>query len=419
MKSFIINRMYAGDYLTRGIGGGEVINLLHSDDEKNYCFINPVGMFNRYYNDTVQSVIHTRLIEAGCFEVIGISLIESNGQLIYPTGDKLEKRRKSSIDQLREYIKMQPINYGGVPYIKDTDTWPSISFVSSKLLRPKSQIYIIDSKFDKKTNSNISFHKLADTRFSKQSLHMYVDDEKNPQSFRCLLEMINNKELWFEKVVSINDNLKHNNNRFNFLTLINKEDDELSFSNMFYYFFSNYSDLLRSFTKEVLNNIDISDSYQVKREFHNIDLWIEDENNVIVIENKIKSGINGVSDRHDFSEGGLVQSQLSKYYDFAVNYAKDKNKEVFCLIFVPNYNKLDLSLYSGSRNYTEIRYKDIYNFFVSKNINNSYYTDFCNALYKHTKNVPVDYSEIVMNYLIKQNQKYKKQINSNGYGKSE
>lgn len=35
MKSFIINRMYAGEYLTRGIGGGEVINLLHSDDEKN------------------------------------------------------------------------------------------------------------------------------------------------------------------------------------------------------------------------------------------------------------------------------------------------------------------------------------------------------------------------------------------------
>ena len=34
MKSFIINRMYAGEYLTREIGGGEVINLLHFDDEK-------------------------------------------------------------------------------------------------------------------------------------------------------------------------------------------------------------------------------------------------------------------------------------------------------------------------------------------------------------------------------------------------
>lgn len=61
MKTIIINRMYAGEYLTRGIGGGEVINLLHSDDEKNYCFINPSGMFNPKYNDTVTAVIHTRL----------------------------------------------------------------------------------------------------------------------------------------------------------------------------------------------------------------------------------------------------------------------------------------------------------------------------------------------------------------------
>lgn len=61
MKTIIINRMYAGEYLSRGIGGGEVINLLHSDDEKNYCFINPSGMFNPKYNDTVTAVIHTRL----------------------------------------------------------------------------------------------------------------------------------------------------------------------------------------------------------------------------------------------------------------------------------------------------------------------------------------------------------------------
>ena len=57
MKSIIINRMYAGEYLTRGIGGGEVINLLHSDDEINYCFINPTGLINSYYDDTVCAII--------------------------------------------------------------------------------------------------------------------------------------------------------------------------------------------------------------------------------------------------------------------------------------------------------------------------------------------------------------------------
>jgi len=407
MKSIIINRMYAGEYLAKGIGGGEVINLLHADDGNNYCFINPTGMIHPSYNDTVCAVIHTRLFEAGCFEILGVSLIEQTGQLIYPKGYSNTERALSSVNQLKEYASAHPINYGGVPYVKDSDTWPSISFVSSKLLRPRSQIYIIDSEYDKKISSHLLIYRLADKRFAKQSLRMYVDDEQNPQSLERIVEMIDNKDLWNERIVTVSDHSKHNYNRFNFLTLINKADDELSFSNMFHYFFRNYNELLVTFSEEVLN-INVSDKSEIKREFHNIDLWIEDEQNVIVIENKIKSGINGVSDCHDFNENGLVQSQLSKYYAYATNYSKDKNKKVTCFLFVPNYNKLDLSVYYGSKHYKVIRYKDIYHFFITKKINDSYYTDFCNALYKHTKDIPVDYSEIVMNYLIKQIQKHKK-----------
>jgi hypothetical protein len=48
---------------------------------------------------------------------------------------------------------------------------------------------------------------------------------------------------------------------------------------------------------------------------------------------KIKSGINGVSPRHDFSEGGLIQSQLSKYYDFATKEAGGKKKLIFIYLF--------------------------------------------------------------------------------------
>lgn len=407
MRSIIINRMYAGEYLTKGIGGGEVINLLHADDGNNYCFINPTGMLNPSYNDSVCAVVHTRLYEAGCFEVLGVSLIEPKGQLIYPKGYTNAERVLSSVSQLKEYASAHQVHYGGVPYVKDSDTWPSISFVSSKLLRPRSQIYIIDSDYDKKISSHLPIYRLADKRFAKQSLRMYVDDDQNPKSFDCIFEMIDNKELWNDRIITVNDSSKHYYNRFNFLTLINKEDDELSFSNMYHYFFQNYIELFVTFSKEVLN-LNVSDKCEIKREFHNIDLWIEDEENVIVIENKIKSGINGVSDRHDFNENGLVQSQLSKYYAYATNYSSAKNKKVSCFLFVPNYNKLDLTSYCGSKHYKVIRYKDIYHFFMTKKINDPYYTDFCNALYKHTKDIPVDYSEIVMNYLIKQIQKHKK-----------
>ncbi len=42
-----------------------------------------------------------------------------------------------------------------------------------------------------------------------------------------------------------------------------------------------------------------------------------------------------------------------------------------------------------------------------KNVDDVYYADFCKALYKHTKDIPVDYSEILLNYLIKQIKKQK------------
>ena len=42
-----------------------------------------------------------------------------------------------------------------------------------------------------------------------------------------------------------------------------------------------------------------------------------------------------------------------------------------------------------------------------KNVDDVYYADFCKARYKHTKDIPVDYSEILLNYLIKQIKKQK------------
>ncbi len=54
-----------------------------------------------------------------------------------------------------------------------------------------------------------------------------------------------------------------------------------------------------------------------------------------------------MSPRHDFSEGGLIQSQLSKYYDFATKEAGGK-KETHFYLFVPNYNKLDIRIFLNS-----------------------------------------------------------------------
>ena len=189
MKAIIINRMYAGEYLTKGVGGGETINLLHADDGKNYCFINPYGIFNPIYNDKVVAVLHTRLHEAGCFEVIGVSVIGESGQLIHPTGYTFKDRISKSSNDLKEYVKHHPINYGGVSYIKKTEEWVPISFVSEKLLYPKEQVYILDSHYDKEISDNLASFKLSDKRFAKQSLLMYVDDVNNPKAYDKVIKL--------------------------------------------------------------------------------------------------------------------------------------------------------------------------------------------------------------------------------------
>ncbi|MGT2960611.1 PD-(D/E)XK nuclease family protein [Streptococcus caballi] len=98
---------------------------------------------------------------------------------------------------------------------------------------------------------------------------------------------------------------------FNFLNIIRQEDSELAFSNMFAYFFNINRIAFSRFAKKVLS-VEIQTDFTIEREKKNIDLLICDKNNVIVIENKIKSSINGINDRHDISSD-LVQSQLKKY----------------------------------------------------------------------------------------------------------
>ena len=411
MESYIINRMYAGSYLERDIGGGETINLLHADDGVNYCFVNPYGTFDPKYNDTVKAVIHTRFHEVGCFEVIAVSVLGPDSQLIHPKGNKKADRDNYAAKQLREYAQTNPILYGGVPYLEEDGIYASITFKSSRLLYPTKQIFILDSEYSKEISDSIVTYKLTDKHFGKQPLHMFVDDEQTPSAFAQIEQMLADEELWEERITKIND--VRYKDHFNFLTLIGKEDDELAFSNMFSYFFSAFPDLFVDFAKSFLK-AEISEGYTVKREFHNIDLWIEDDDDVIVIENKVKSGINGVSPRHDFGENGLVQSQLKKYYNYAEQYVAEnvkktgKKKKAQYFLFVPNYNHLDLSQYAGSKHYKVIRYGDIYRYLVSKSVKSPYYGDFCKALYKHTKDVPVDYSEDLANHLIKDIEKKKK-----------
>lgn len=392
MKAYVIERMYAGSYISDKLGG-EAINLLHDDHKNNYIFVGPYGFIDKKYDDKVEGVILTRLVKEGCFEVLGFAKIGKGGQVSYQKGYKLEDRFRNAKVVLDKFADDNDIRYGGVT-LKEIHNGAfagaDITFKSDYLLLPKNEIYITDSHHSDFEEEGITVRNLSDKRFPNQSLHCYITDEENPEAFKAIEELSRDKFLWEKDRINKVDEGRIIDQHFNLIEVIRKEYDELVYSNFFSYVFKEYPDVFRDFSNKVLG-VKLSGPYSVEREKENIDLWIEGDSEIIVIENKIKSGINGISPRHDFSEDGLVQSQLLKYYKYAESEKGEKNASYF--IFVPDYNKVDLAKYSGSKNYKVINYSTIYEFFRKKSIEDAYYREFVNALYRHTKDRAVDYAE--------------------------
>lgn len=155
----------------------------------------------------------------------------------------------------------------------------------------------------------------------------------------------------------------------------------------------------------------MTDKYLVERETAHINLFISDTNNVIVIENKIKSGINGI--KYDIY-GEEVGSQLLDYYKYVFGFKKKKsgnklewikdgglinkfkNKEKHFFIFAPNYNKIDTEkINSIPSTYKIIPYSKIFEFYdkyhdvLSYRYPNNipYYHEFIYAIEKHCNSI--------------------------------
>lgn len=119
-----------------------------------------------------------------------------------------------------------------------------------------------------------------------------------------------------------------------FLTIIKKEYDELSYSNLFAYFFRNIEFLKYFFTNLDIPNINTIKKVNIVREENRIDILIKSKDIIIVIENKIKSTING-HPKEDIN-GKKFKDQLVRYYEYIEDKYKKRNRYYF--IFAPDYN---------------------------------------------------------------------------------
>ncbi len=379
MGEILVNQLFAGGYLEEGENiGHEVINLFSDDEGNNNLFITKDGQVGNHEIDSILFVRHIKNKQIA--EVVMLA------KQPRPVSKEEEKN----------------VRYGGVPVTdifrnnvyrgKGDGDAKNVTFRAEKIVFPSKRIFISvsnDEDILKDIDSSIRCVILESCKKSltPQSMRTFFSEKVDSSAYESLKKLIEDSDCWdesktTEKIVA---DRSARTRPFSFLEVIGKVNDELAFSNLFQYFFEYSHAGFQKFAKDVLGIPDMDQEFTILREEKNIDIWIEGAQNIVVIENKIKSGINGVKNESEIS-------QLSKYYEYTEGKAGESSKKARYYVFAPDYAQLDLKRYKDGDNYTLVRYSQIYEHFakeIKTYISDPLYKDFLLGLEHHTyKSIP-------------------------------
>lgn len=369
-SEILINQLFAGRYLSEGNNiGHEVINLFDDDDGVRHLFITPNSTVKGH---NVESVIFVRNVKSRkTVEVIAI------GMDLSPADNALVAK----------------VRYGGVPlerifrgntYRGERDLFTGYAtYEAGRVLLPAGDTRVlitIDDGFDLSSWPGSLLLRTSKKVVIPQGMRSYFSAESEPEAHEQLAKLISDESLW--EPAGATGRLVADGSASaqgpTFLEVIGKEDDELAFSNLLAYYFDYSHAAFREFasSEELLALPDMGAEFTIVRESNfNVDLWIEDDSHVVVIENKIRSGVNGYD--------GVGRSQLDKYRAKAEEYARSCGKRTHYYAFVPDHNSTDFALFDPDGTYKVIPYSAIYRFFArhaASYIADRYFPEFLRGL---------------------------------------
>ena len=389
MGEIMLNKSFGGSW---GVASEEnipheIINIFQSDNGKIYLYVPSHGGYATSKHDVKYLLItgewnqkekSTEIL----YLASGLKRMHNGGK--YATPDEREKLKKK--------IREDNIRYNGklLDEIKmsaeEEDRVFFCTFEAEKLIRPQKRMFLVWNGGADSCKADFEKFGLSDENYNYQRQIGYID---NPKDYQKLLSIISNSKYWGkDNAASPVTQPANTVSSFNFLKLIHKEYDETIYTNLFFEFFSKNNTLFNLFAKEVLG-LPGDDSYSIRKEVKTsdchgrLDLLAVGEKNVIAIENKIKSGLNGI-DKHN------ELSQLTTYIEFIETEHADKAKKYF--LFEPDYNDIDIAKFDGKRGceFHKIRYSEIYDFFarhreiIKQGVYANYADDFIASLYIHT-----------------------------------
>jgi hypothetical protein len=401
MSEIMLNKSFAGSW---GVASDEnipheIINLFSSDNGKIYLYVPPYGGYAKDKNVKYLLITgewHNKKTEI-LYLATGLKRMHKGGK--YATSKDREALQEKIMDQDIRYngkllceIKMSAEEEDRVFYC---------TFEAEKLVQPKKRMFLEwNGGFDEITENSFTFG-LCNEAYKYQRQIGYI--EKDSRDYEKILNIISNSMYWKnENAVKKVSNNGGALSPLNFLRLAHKEYDETAYTNLFFEFFSKNTALFGQFAQTILN-IPKEDSYTIYKEVDTkdkdktkddigasknykrgrIDLLAIGNKSIIVIENKIKSGLNGIDKSKELS-------QLTTYIEFIERKYPDKEKYYF--LFEPNYNEIDISEFDNRRGkeFSKIRYSQIYNFFsghkgeFEQGVYGKYAEDFVSSLYIHT-----------------------------------
>jgi hypothetical protein len=390
----LLNNLFNGEYIKEKVGG-EIINLFQSDNGGYYVYINPYGNIEKKWDNKIKYVLFIRTVRNGFVKVIGKAEIEEQICL-----QAKFDRKNNKIDPFqKKYIEEHKVMYGGAP-ISSLGSWSKyfVTFKAKAIYKPKADIYLSTENNEMNLYDNTYYLKNVN-KIANQSQKLYIDKKEQNENYETLEKIINKYDLWEENPVGkvIIEEIIENNTSF--LSIIRKENDELVNSNLLAHFLQYDTIFWVDFVTKVLKftseNIINSKPKITRESIGNIDLFIELENFVFVIENKIKSGISGQRD-----DG---YSQLEKYIKKAEEYLNKPalNGQIKYFILRPNYNNENYKIYNEGERYSEIKYSEIYEIIKNRN-SDLYFEEFKKVVKKHSAEYDNELFEIMNERFIEQ-----------------
>lgn len=438
----VINRMYVGNYLNANLGH-EVINLYQADNGCNYVYLNSSGDFVKAHQGKIGYMLFVKYYGFGEIEVIAMAkdLLD-----IYNADQKFTAKydgvNKEVFATQQKFARDEGgISYGGVSIF---DIFNEAEQQSVFMTYKAKNVYVpkdgkrLFIRFRLDDASKCPIHKdsdivieLAGYQQAKASLKQYVYaegtypgdltknniDAKKDDYKKIRSRLIDDMSLWqlLENKVDDEELDELDKREVSLFDICQIQNDENKFSNALAYFMlrQEYRELWNEFFYSIdfksKTKISLGEKFTITREEDSkinddkvnakntpsggrIDLMIRTSNALVVIENKIKSDVNSIS------EDGDNSNQLNRYYNYANWLATKKDsadyaKERYFIILTPKYNIPNLNE-DMKEIYKIVTYEDLYSFLTlrkNKFEQDRNFVAFYDAMYRHTLENVNDY----------------------------